>query len=220
MFDSNGTLLDLSVLDRKFDEAFGAALVRQLWFGELLRTAMAMSLAGDYSDFSMLADAALDKVASEQGTRLTTAAKQDIIRLVGTLPPYPEVKAALSRLKKAGFRLAVLTNSAPDTARQQMDHSGLAPLFDRIMSVDPVGRYKPAPEPYQMAAQELGVAIDNVMMIAAHDWDIKGAVRAGCGGAFLRRPGQAWLPAFKPPIIVADDLADAADQIIARFGTD
>lgn len=219
VFDSNGTLLDLSVLDPKFEEAFGTATGRQLWLDELLRTSMAISLAGGYSDFSTLADAALDKVAAEREIRLAATTKQDIIGLVGKLPPYPEVKAALSRLKDAGFPLAVLTNSAPDSVRQQMERSELAPLFDKIMSVEPSRRYKPAPEPYQMAAQELDMAIGDLMMIAAHDWDVLGAMHAGCGGTFLRRPGQVWLSTFEQPLIVADDLADAADQIISKFGS-
>lgn len=75
--------------------------------------------------------------------------------------------------------------------------------------------YKPAPEPYQMAARELGM----VLLVTAHDWDLKGATHAGYGAAFLKRPGKLWLPAYEPPIIVAEDMADAAGQIISRFGS-
>lgn len=79
--------------------------------------------------------------------------------------------------------------------------------------------YKPAPEPYQMAARELGMEIGDLLLVTAHDWDLKGATHAGCGAAFLKRPGKLWLPAYEPPIIVAEDLADAAGQIISRFGS-
>jgi 2-haloacid dehalogenase len=38
-----------------------------------------------------------------------------------------------------------------------------------------VGRLKPAPEPYVVAAERLGVAVDQVRLIAAHAWDVAGA---------------------------------------------
>jgi 2-haloacid dehalogenase len=52
-------------------------------------------------------------------------------------------------------------------------------------------------------------------MIAAHAWDVHGALRAGCTAAFLTRPGHALFPAGPRPDIVAADLRAAADRIIA-----
>jgi 2-haloacid dehalogenase len=218
VFDSNGTLLDLGKLNDRFAEIFGMNAARELWFDEVLHAAMTTAVTGGYLGFDVLAEAALEKLAAERRVDLSQDIKRDVLDLVGRLPPYPDVEPGLERLREAGFRLAVLTNSTPAMASRQIEHAGLAPLFERVLSVEPTRHYKPAPEPYQMAARELGREIGDLLLVTAHDWDLKGATHAGCGGAFLKRPGKAWFPAYEPPVIVADDLVDAAEQIIAKYG--
>jgi 2-haloacid dehalogenase len=68
------------------------------------------------------------------------------------LPTHHEVPDALSWLRSAGFPVATLTNSSPEMVRAQLGYAGILELFDYVLSVDEVGRYKPAPEPYHLAA--------------------------------------------------------------------
>ena len=76
-------------------------------------------------------------------------------------------------------------------------------------------KYKPAAETYQYVARELGVATGDLRMIAAHAWDVHGALRAGCAATFIARPGHALFPAGPKPDSSAPDLRAAADRIIA-----
>src|SRR5438876_12423995 len=76
-------------------------------------------------------------------------------------------------------------------------------------------RSKPAPEPYRAAARELGVEVGQVRLVAAHAWDVQGALRAGCGAAFVARPGAMWNPLLERPDIMGNDLAEVADRIVA-----
>src|SRR5919199_808344 len=48
--------------------------------------------------------------------------------------------------------------------------AALREYFEPIFSVDSVPPYKPAPEPYHMAAERLGVPVHQVRMVAAHPW--------------------------------------------------
>jgi len=57
-----------------------------------------------------------------------------------------------------------------------------------------VGVFKPAPQPYRMAAERLGVPIERVRVVAAHDWDVAGAIRAGASAAFVARPELPFSP--------------------------
>jgi FMN phosphatase YigB (HAD superfamily) len=75
-------------------------------------------------------------------------------------------------------------------ARAQLDHAGLSGPFELVLSADAVRRLKPAPEPYRMAAERLGVAVGEVRLVAAHAWDVAGAARAGCATDFVARPGK------------------------------
>jgi 2-haloacid dehalogenase len=53
-----------------------------------------------------------------------------------------------------------------------------------------------------------------VRVVAAHDWDVWGAVRAGCRGAYVARtPGPFQFG--EPPDVVGPDLASVADAILA-----
>ncbi len=90
-------------------------------------------------------------------------------------------------------------------AEAQSANAGLTSYFERIFSADNVRHLKPAPEPYQMVAQQLGVDRNHIRLIAAHAWDIAGALRAGCMAAFVARPGAVLDPLVpKPDIAVTD----------------
>jgi 2-haloacid dehalogenase len=52
-------------------------------------------------------------------------------------------------------------------------------------------------------------------MVAAHAWDIVGALQAGCAAAFVARPGKVLYPLAPSPDLVARDLVGVADAIIA-----
>ncbi len=218
LFDVNETLLDLSRLDEAFADAFGKAEVRQGWFAEVLRLALITTITGPYADFSVLGQAALGAVARRHNAALSDAQKKKILGGMSTLPPHPEVPAALRRLAEAGFRLAALTNSPPEAAQAKLQHAGLAKHFEHVLSADAVERLKPAPEPYRMAARRLGVPPQEAWFVAAHDWDIAGAMRAGCRGAFVARPGKAMSALLGTPGVAGPDLQSVADQIIAAEG--
>ena len=61
----------------------------------------------------------------------------------------------------------------------------------------------------------MSVDVTQTRHIAAHAWDVAGAMSAGCKAAFIARPGMVLNPLFAPPDVVAPDLLEVADQIIA-----
>jgi len=107
-----------------------------------------------------------------------------------------------------------LTNSPPLVVDAQLQNSNLTGFFEKSFSVDAVKLFKPAAEVYQMTAKELGVNNDGIRMVAAHDWDVVGALNAGCSAAFIARPGKVLNPLLPKPDIVGADLVEVADQII------
>jgi 2-haloacid dehalogenase len=214
VFDVNETLLDLGALDRHFERVFGDASVRRAWFLQLLQSALVATVTDTYSDFGTIGGAALKMVAEREGLDLSDEDKQKILGGMRELPPHPEVAESLERLRDAGLRLATLTNSAQQVAEAQMANSGLRGYFEKILSADAVRRLKPAPEPYRMAAESLGVEVGEVRLVAAHAWDVAGALRAGCAAAFVARPGMVLDPLVERPDIVGADLREVADSIL------
>lgn len=216
LFDLNGTLLDLSVLDPHFDRAFGDSSVRALWFRQTLELALTQTVTGTYHRFDRLADAALDMTAARRGVAVSATDKKQILSGMSALPAYSDVPEALALLQGAGCRLAALTNSALPAAEAQVSHARLSPYFEIVLSADTVQQLKPGPRPYAHAAETLGVPPSEICLFAAHSWDIAGALSAGLRAAFITRPDQLLSPLGPQPDIVGTDLPDAVRQILAR----
>ena len=214
VFDVNETLLELGALDPHFERIFGDASVRQTWFGQFLVLWLTELVTGEYTEFGTIGGSALEMVAERQGADLSDEDKQQILSGMQELPPHPEVKENLGRLRDAGIRLAALTNSAQQVADAQIDNAGLREYFEQVLSADAVNSLKPAPEPYRMAAESLGVEIGQIRLVAAHAWDVTGAMRAGCAAAFVARPGMVLNPLAERPDVVGADLEEVANQII------
>jgi 2-haloacid dehalogenase len=214
VFDVNETLLDISALAPRFTRAFGSADALRDWFSNVLLYSNVVTLAGPYAEFGAIGGAVLEMVASARGLTLTSEERNSILAGMRSLPAHPDVRPALTRLRLADFRLVTLTNSAPAAVEAQLKSAGIDDLFERSFSVDAVKRFKPAPEPYRFVARELGVQPGELRMIAAHAWDVHGALQAGCMAAFVARPGKVLFPLGPKPDIVAPDLTAVADRIM------
>ncbi|MEQ8798780.1 MAG: haloacid dehalogenase type II [Salinisphaeraceae bacterium] len=214
VFDVNETLLDLAALDPVFADLFGDAGVRREWFALLLRWSMVTSLTGAYRDFTKLGAASLATLAESHDRTLSADDYRAVSTAIRELPPHPDVAPGLARLADAGFRLTALTNSAQAAVDEQLQRAGLNRYFEHILSVDAVQRFKPHPDVYAHAADTLAVAPADLCMVAAHDWDITGAMRAGFAGAYISRQETVCHRAGETPDLVARDLDHLADQLL------
>lgn len=199
VFDVNETLLDLRALAPHFVHHFGTAFVMKEWFSQVLQTALSLTITGKYTDFGTVGRSALAMTAARHNVQLSDDEISTIVGGMLNLPPHSDVIPALTQLKEAGFRLAALTNSAQNAANTQLTNAGLAPYFERILSVEMVQQFKPAEAVYTSAARELGVRPSQMMMVAAHDWDVEGAMSAGCMGVLVTRPGVTHNPLYHTP---------------------
>lgn len=213
VFDVIETLLDLRPLREPFARAFGDPPPVGEWFARLLHGSLVATVTDSYQDFGNIGRNALGAVAARHDRDLSEEDRQAILGTMRRLPPHPEVEAALTRLREAGFPMATLTNSSGDMVHAQLEHAGLLRFFDPVLSVEEVGRYKPAPEPYLMAAERLGVQPSDMRMVAAHDWDVWGAGRVGCSAAFIRRTEAPFIVG-EPPEVAGPDLSAVADAIL------
>ncbi len=215
VFDVIETLLDLRALQPAFGKHFTNHAALDAWFGQLIQSSFMLTILDTYSDFGSVARHALEVVAAKESVRLSEEDKGALLSQLAKLPAHPDVVPGLTQLRDRGFRLATLTNSRAAVAEAQLAHAGLRPFFDEVLSVESARRFKPSPEVYKRAATDLGVKIEEMRLVAAHDWDVTGAIRAGARAAFVARSGQILGPLAERPDIVGVDIPDVAQQILS-----
>lgn len=110
----------------------------------------------------------------------------------------------LTRLGRR-YVLAALSNGGFALLTHLVKSAGLP--FDCIVSAELARVYKPAPGAYVTTAALLDVEPAQVLMVAAHRWDIDGARGAGLRTAFVERPLE------KGPDRAGDRAADVVSDL-------
>ena len=209
-FDVNETLLDLDPLKVSIGAVLPGPDSLQLWFSTMLHYSLVMTVAGRKALLPEIGVAALRMLAEGRGIALSQQDAEAAVRPITRLPAHPDVAPALERLRRAGRRMAALSNSSTTGLRAQLAYAGIARYFDAQFSVQDVGLYKPHPAVYHRAARQMRVEPGQAMLVAAHGWDVAGAGWAGLRTAFVRRPGMAPFPLAGPPELVVRDLDELA----------
>lgn len=218
VFDVNETLLDLETLRPTFEGIFADPAAMRFWFANLITYSEALTLAGVYVPFTDIGAAVLRMLAATRGVSVSDADAAEVNDRFASMPPHPEVRAALRRLRDNGFRLFTLTDNTLEVSGQQLEKAGVIDLFERRFSVDEtVRRHKPAPEAYQSVGLELDIHPDGICLIASHVWDTIGARAAGWQAGLILREGNAPLEVGPQPNYIGDDLDAIADQLIERY---
>jgi len=216
VFDVNETLIDIEAMAPSFERVFGDPRVLREWFAQLVTYSMTATLAGHYIDYFALGQGLLPMLADIHGVEITDDDVQSLKHGMLTMPAHPDVKDGLTALRDNGFRLVTLTNSPPNPdGPSPLEHAGLARFFEQTFSVDTCRAFKPAATVYRYVCEELAVAPEDCMMVAAHVWDTIGAQSAGLSGALITRPGNAPLPIpdLPQPSIIANDLREFAQKL-------
>lgn len=216
-FDVNETLLDLTKMKESVGKALGGRSdLLPLWFTTMLQYSLVSTVGQQYNDFGIIGSAALQMVAANHDIALTEKEAQDaILTPIRSLPAHPEVKESLQRLRDAGYKLVSFTNSSNIGVETQFKNAGLTEYFDLRLSIEDIGKFKPHTDAYNWAARKMDVKPSECMLVAAHGWDIAGALWANWRGAFVSRPGAQLYPLSPLPEVNESNLKLIADKLIA-----
>lgn len=213
LFDVNETLLDIGPLKQKVGDLLQDPAAGTLWFTTMLQYSLVMTVSGQYAAFPEIGAATLRMLARNADVALSTEEASGLLAGMKTLAPHPDVAPALQKLQGAGFRMATLTNSPAAGVQAQMAHAGIETFFERQLSVETVGKFKPHRDVYEWAAKEMGVRPEECMLVAAHGWDVAGAAWAGMQAAFVAREAQQKFPLAPGPALDVADLEAFAAQL-------
>lgn len=214
LFDVNETLSDMSPMARRFVDVGAPAHLAATWFASLLRDGFALTAAGSTAPFAQLGSGVLR--ASLGGQPLNRTVDEAIENIMGgfdELTVHPDVLDGIPALAALPTRLVTLSNGAATVAQRLLERAGIGEHFERLLSVEDAGVWKPAPGAYAYAAQQCGVKPIDLMLVAVHPWDIDGANRAGLGTAWINRTGVSYPDYFTPPTLEATSMHHLAQLL-------
>ncbi|MGI8438046.1 MAG: HAD-IA family hydrolase [Chthoniobacterales bacterium] len=141
-----------------------------------------------------------------------------VVESFATLPVHSDVKQGMQVLRDGGIRVAALTNGSAATTRKMFAGAGLENAVEAFISIEEIKQWKPAAAVYLHAAKQLQVQPADLALVAAHDWDIDGAARAGLTTAYLIRHQPRGSTAMVAPDITARTLPEAARSLLELAG--
>jgi 2-haloacid dehalogenase len=154
-----------------------------------------------WTDIDGLHRRILDRVLAQRGLVLTEADAADFNRVWHRLMPWPDTVAGLYKLKQR-FTITSLSNGNVALLVNMARHAGLP--WDTVLSAELFQHYKPDPEVYLGAARLLGLAPQEVMMVAAHPSDLRAAAACGLRTGYVARPLERGVGGWVEPWTEAD----------------
>jgi 2-haloacid dehalogenase len=214
VLDVNETLSDLTGLAQRFVDVGLPSHSWKPWFNGVLRDGFALTVTGQSANFKELADSGLRAVMSDASLAMTPdAAVHHILSSFGKLPLHADVAQGLRDLHDAGLRVVTLTNGSVEVTESLLSTAGVLDHVDVMLAANDAGHWKPHPASYAYAAETLGVAPQEMIMVAVHPWDIHGASQAGLRTAWVNRDDVPYPNCFDGPDISPQDLIDLARQL-------
>lgn len=214
IFDVNETLSNMAPMAARFEDVGAPAHLATTWFAGLLRDGFALTAVNASAAFARIA--AENLRVSLHGLSLNRATEDAVEHIMDgfrALQVHPDVSDGIRALSDLGIRLVTLSNGSTAIAEGLFERAGIRHLFERLLTVEDAGIWKPAPGAYAYALDQCGVGPKDAMLVAVHPWDIDGALRAGVTTAWVSRDGGPYPEYFKAPDLRTESLTDLVDQL-------
>ncbi|HET6562010.1 MAG TPA: haloacid dehalogenase type II [Marmoricola sp.] len=214
VFDVNETLSDMSPMATRFEELGAPGHLAKTWFAAVLRDGFALTSVGASRSFAQIAADVL------RGTLHGLPLDRDVEDAVGhvmagftALEVHPDVPDGVRALGDLGIRLVTLSNGAASVAEALLEGAGVRQHFEKLLSVEDAGIWKPARGAYAYAMEQCGIEPVDAMLVAVHPWDIDGAARAGLRTAYVNRSGTPYPDYFEQPELRPGSLTELAELL-------
>jgi 2-haloacid dehalogenase len=146
------------------------------------------------------------------GVEFSSQEVNEFMKVYQDLQPYEDAVAGLKRL--AGrYKLVALSNGE-QWFLEHLVKNNIKVDFDAIISVQQAGFFKPHPAVYRKAAQTLAQEPGEIMMVAAHSFDIRGARACGYREAYVNRYRLPAEESLYQPDLEVSDFVELADYLL------
>ncbi len=216
VFDAYGTLLDVHGAMQAHADRLPPDWERisNEWRLKQLEYTWIQTLTGPskHTDFWQVTKDSLAFVAAKN--RITDPAVHEaLLDAYRKLPAYPDAAPALQALRAAGLRTAILSNGEPGMLQDAVEAAGLSSALDAVLSVETVGKFKPDPDVYGIAATALGLDYGQMGFVSSNAWDAQAAAAAGFRVFWCNRSGQPEEYGLAGSATVMSTLGELAAQV-------
>jgi len=190
-FDAYGTIFDvhsIATLADRFVPGRGVAL-SAAWRVKQIDYTRLRTLSDRYAPFSKVTRDALTQVVRAMDLAIDDEQAEALMSEYDRLAVFADSAEALVRLKALGIPLAILSNGDPPMLAAIVANGGLDGTFDHLLSVDSVGRFKTAPEAYELGPKAFGCDADEILFVSSNCWDACGAAWYGYRSFWINRAG-------------------------------
>jgi 2-haloacid dehalogenase len=191
VFDAYGTLFDVYSIGALAEKLFpkNGATLAELWRTKQIEYSQLRTMCSTYKPFWEVTQDALIFSCKKLKLELGFEAQNALMGQYAKLQAFPENLAVLQQLKNRGLKLAILSNGNPQMLDAVVKAAGMVDLFNHILSVDAVRKFKTAPEAYQLAPDVFGLSARNILFVSSNCWDACGAAWFGYTTFWVNRNG-------------------------------
>lgn len=219
-FDAYGTLFDVYSVGALAEQLFpgkGEALA-SLWRLKQIEYSFLRTLSDRYKPFLEVTEDALVFAAKKLGLALGDSQRRQLMNEYACLSPFPENLGALRTLRALGLPMAILSNGTPGMLDVAIKSAGMTGLFDYVLSVDAVRRYKTSDAAYRLGPKAFGVPARDILFVSSNGWDAAGATWFGYTTFWINRSQQPMEELDVTPTGTGQGLTDVVDFVMARRG--
>ncbi len=215
-FDMYGTVVDVGAVAEACKAiAPDPVAFNSQWRAKQLEYTFLRSAMGKYQDFWKVSEQALEFTIQRFGLTVSAEQRKPLMEAWLRPTPYPEVAAALPRLK-AHHPLAILSNGSPKMLRTGLDRAGLRPHFQWVLSADAVKVYKPSPKVYQLATRAMRLQKQQILFVSSNAFDVLGAKSFGFKVCWINRAGVPLDPLGPKPDLVVQNFDELETAAVTR----
>ena len=187
IFDAYGTLFDVNSAAEKCKNKIGDKWepFANYWRTIQLEYTWLRSLMNRHQDFWKVTEDSLDK--SMKVFQINMSMKNELLDLYKVLSTFPEVKETLKKLKEKKYKLAILSNGTPSLLKELVSGNNLENIFDDVMSVEEVKKYKPHPDVYNLPIKKYQIEKNQFVYLSANTWDVSAAGNFGFNSVWVNR---------------------------------
>jgi 2-haloacid dehalogenase len=196
----------------------GAAELCEAWRARQFEYSWLRVAARRYVDFRTVTYDALVFAEKTRRIALPERARQRLVDAYSELEPWPDTRGTLSAWKRAGLRLAPLSNYSPSMLERLVANSKLGDVFDVLISSDRAKTFKPDPRAYALGVSTLDLDRAEIAFCAFGGWDAAGAKWFGYPTFWVNRLGVPSEELLPPPDGTGPTLAEFASFLENRPG--